>query len=34
MTATSLVPKAAAQMGLSFEELVEQILNTATLDYV
>ncbi len=34
MTSTSLVPKAAAQLGLSFEDLVEEILNSAALDYI
>ncbi|MBP2653089.1 MAG: D-alanine--D-alanine ligase [Firmicutes bacterium] len=32
MTATSLVPKAAAAAGISFADLCEQILFTATLD--
>ncbi len=32
MTSLSLVPKAAQQMGLSFPDLVEEILNSATLD--
>jgi D-alanine-D-alanine ligase-like ATP-grasp enzyme len=31
MTATSLVPKAAAAAGISFADLVEKILNTARL---
>lgn len=33
MTATSLLPKAAKQAGLEFEDLVIEILKTAQLDY-
>lgn len=33
MTATSLLPKAAAEAGISFPELVQRILQEATLDY-
>ena len=33
MTETSLVPKAAAQAGISFEDLCEQILDGANLKY-
>ncbi len=32
MTATSLLPKAAAEAGISFNELVMQILQDAGLD--
>ena len=31
MTSTSLIPKAASYKGISFEDLVEKILNTASL---
>jgi len=33
MTETSLLPKAAAQAGISFEALCEQILLLATLEH-
>ena len=32
MTATSLVPKSASKLGISFEEIVKQIAETASLD--